>query len=277
MMKSNLTTRTVSGIIFIGIMLVGLLVNQYLYAALLIFMIAVMLHEFYGMNMGVNLPIQRVLAIFTAVCAFAIVFCVNNFHVPIHFAALVFVPLSAVMISSIFEKDQESFDLYSYIYTGILYIAIPLVLSNYIVFDKAGNFNGLMMLCFFIIIWASDVGAYCVGSLFGKNGKKLCPAISPKKSWAGYWGGLSFAILASLIMCQTGLLTFPWYHSIILGAIMHVFGVFGDLFESLWKRKCGVKDSGTIIPGHGGLLDRFDSSLFAIPIGTVYLLICGLI
>ncbi len=276
-MKSNFAKRTISGICFIGIMLAGLLVNKYLYALLVLFMIAVMLHEFYGMNMGIKLPVQRVLAIFTALCGFILVFCVNSFRLPLHFAALIFVPLSAVMISSLYVKDTESFDLYSYIYTGILYIAVPLVLSNYIVFDREGNFNGLLMLCFFIIIWASDVGAYCLGSLLGKNGKKLFPSISPNKSWAGYWGGLLFAVLAALIMSLTGLMKFPWYHSIILGAIMHVFGVFGDLFESLWKRKCGVKDSGTIIPGHGGLLDRFDSSLFAIPIGAVYLLLVNLI
>lgn len=276
-MKNNFAKRTISGICFIGIMLAGLLVNKYLFAALLIFMISVMLHEFYRMNMGSKLPVQRVLAIFTAICGFVIVFCVNSFQIPVHFASLIFVPLSAVMISSLYVKDKESFDLYSYIYTGLIYIAIPLMLSNYIVFDKEGNFSGLMILCFFIIIWASDVGAYCSGSLLGKNGKKLCPAISPKKSWAGYWGGLFFAMLAALIMSLTGLMSFPWYHSLILGAIMHVFGVFGDLFESLWKRKCGVKDSGTIIPGHGGLLDRFDSSLFAIPMGAVYLVLVSLI
>lgn len=258
-------------------MLAGFLVNKYLYAALVIFMIVVMLHEFYRMNIGDKLMGQRTLAIFTAICGFIIIFCINSFHIPVHFATLVFIPLSAVMISSIFEEDQDSFDLYSYIYTGLLYIAIPLVLSNYIVFDKEGVFNGQLLLCFFIIIWASDIGAYCIGSMLGKNGKKLFPSISPKKSWAGYWGGLILAMVAALVMSLTGLLKFAWYHSLILGIIMHVFGVFGDLFESLWKRKCSVKDSGSIIPGHGGLLDRFDSSLFAIPMGAIYLILVSLI
>ena len=133
------------------------------------------------------------------------------------------------------------------------------------------------MLAFFIIIWASDVGAYCIGMLLGKYSKKLFPSVSPKKTWAGFWGGLVFAVLAGLILVWTGLWTYPWYHAVILSVIMHVAGVFGDLFESQWKRVCEIKDSGNIIPGHGGMMDRFDSALFAIPAGVIYLVIIGLL
>ena len=145
------------------------------------------------------------------------------------------------------------------------------------VFDQAGQFNGRPMLAFFIIIWASDVGAYCIGMFLGKYSKKLFPSVSPKKTWAGFWGGLVFAVLAGLILVWTGLWTYPWYHAVILSIIMHVAGVFGDLFESQWKRVCDIKDSGNIIPGHGGMMDRFDSALFAIPAGVIYLVIIGLL
>jgi phosphatidate cytidylyltransferase len=258
-------------------MLAGLLVNKYLYALLVLFMIAVMLHEFYGMNMGIKLPVQRVLAIFTALCGFILVFCVNSFHLPLHFAALIFVPLSAVMISSLYVKDTESFDLYSYIYTGILYIAVPLVLSNYIVFDREGNFNGLLMLCFFIIIWASDVGAYCLGSLLGKNGKKLFPSISPNKSWAGAIGSVVFTLAAGACLYLLGFFPIKLWQWLIAAFIVVVFGIFGDLFESLVKRHYGVKDSGNIIAGHGGMWDRFDGALFAIPAVTVFFILTSII
>ena len=106
---------------------------------------------------------------------------------------------------------------------------------------------------------------------------KLCPSISPKKSWAGFIGGLLTSVLAGAILYWTGLFTFPIWHCLIMAAIMSVAGVFGDLFESLWKRAAGIKDSGNLIPGHGGLMDRFDSALFAIPAGYIYLLLFELV
>jgi phosphatidate cytidylyltransferase len=135
------------------------------------------------------------------------------------------------------------------------------------------------MVSFFCIIWASDVGAYCFGMLLGQKiwPAKMCPAISPKKSWAGFIGGLLMAMLAGAILHWTVLWSFPMVHCLAVSAIMHVLGVLGDLFESLWKRATGIKDSGNIIPGHGGLMDRFDSALFAIPAGFIYLLTLGLI
>ena len=142
-----------------------------------------------------------------------------------------------------------------------------------------GKFSGILLLCFFIMIWSSDVGAFCTGSLLGQRAgsRKLAPKISPNKSWAGFWGGLVFTAAASLILNRTGLLPLPLVHSLGLAFLVHCAGVCGDLLESKLKRKCGVKDSGNLIPGHGGLLDRFDSSMVAIPVGTLYLMIFNLI
>ena len=185
--------------------------------------------------------------------------------------------LIILMSASLFVKDKADFKLFSFLYTGLFYIAVPLTLSNFVVFRPGVGFDGKLMLSFLIIIWASDVGAYCTGMLFGKHGKKLFPSVSPKKSWAGYWGGMGFAALAGAVLAWTGLVKFPLYHAVILAILMHVAGVFGDLFESQWKRVCDVKDSGNIMPGHGGMLDRFDSALFAIPVGVIYLVLTGLI
>ena len=274
---NNTVTRTISGIGFLAVVLGGLLVNQYLYAALFLLMMGTMLYEFYRMTMGQAYRYSQILAILLGITAFSLVFSVFAFGLDIRFLCINAILLLAIMITSLFAKDKTDFKSYGFIYTGLLYIAVPLTLSNFIMFDKAGGFSGLMMLSFFCIICASDVGAYCFGLLFGKNGKKLFPTVSPKKSWAGFWGGLLLALVTGGVLYWTHLLDFPLLHCLILAAIMNVTGVFGDLFESQWKRVCDIKDSGNLIPGHGGMLDRFDSALFAIPAGVIYLVIIGLL
>ena len=273
---NNTVTRTLSGICFLAIVIGGLLFNKYLYAVLFTFMMVTMLYEFYRMTMGDLFPRSRMLAILLGCCVFLSLFCIMAFRLDVRLVSVGAIILLLLMISTLFVKDKADFKLFAFLYTGLMYIAVPLALSNFVVFDKAGNFDGRPMLSFFIIIWASDVGAYCLGMLLGKYTGKLFPSVSPKKTWAGFWGGLLFAVMAGLILVWTGLWTYPWYHAVILSVIMHVAGVFGDLFESQWKRVCEIKDSGNIIPGHGGMLDRFDSALFAIPAGVIYLVLIGL-
>ena len=274
---NNKVTRTLSGICFLAIVIGGLLLNKYLFAALITFMMVTMLYEFYRMTMGELFPRTRALAITLGCCSFLSLFFVMAFRLDIRLVGFSAILLLVLMVSTLMVKDKGEFKLFAFLYTGLMYIAVPLTLSNFVVFDQAGQFNGRPMLAFFIIIWASDVGAYCIGMLLGKYSKKLFPSVSPKKTWAGFWGGLVFAVLAGLILVWTGLWTYPWYHAVILSLIMHVAGVFGDLFESQWKRVCDIKDSGNIIPGHGGMMDRFDSALFAIPAGVIYLVIIGLL
>ena len=274
---NNTVTRTLSGICFLAIVIGGLLLNKYLFAALITFMMVTMLYEFYRMTMGELFPRTRALAITLGCCSFLSLFFVMAFRLDIRLVGFSAILLLVLMVSTLMVKDKGEFKLFAFLYTGLMYIAVPLTLSNFVVFDQAGQFNGRPILAFFIIIWASDVGAYCIGMLLGKYSKKLFPSVSPKKTWAGFWGGLVFAVLAGLILVWTGLWTYPWYHAVILSLIMHVAGVFGDLFESQWKRVCDIKDSGNIIPGHGGMMDRFDSALFAIPAGVIYLVIIGLL
>ena len=274
---NNTVKRTLSGICFLAIVIGGLIVNKYLYAALLTFMMVTMLYEFYRMTMGEVFPRTRALSILLGCCSFLTLFCVMAFRLDIRIIGITAVLLLVLMVSTLMVKDKADFKLFAFLYTGLMYIAAPLSLSNFVVFDQAGQFDGRPMLAFFIIIWASDVGAYCIGMLLGKYSRKLFESVSPKKTWAGFWGGLFFAVLAGLILVWTGLWTYPWYHAVFLSIVMHVAGVFGDLFESQWKRVCEIKDSGNIIPGHGGMLDRFDSALFAIPAGVIYLVIIGLL
>ena len=190
--------------------------------------------------------------------------------------ALNVIPLVAVMVSIMYSKDKTGFKDLAFLFMGLFYIAPPVAAANALVFSKDGTFSGMLLLSFFCIIWASDVGAYVFGHLFGEHGKKLFPSVSPKKSWAGFWGGLALALIAAVIIHYCGLFNFSIWHCLALAVVLDVAGVYGDLFESQWKRILGYKDSGNIIPGHGGMLDRFDSALFAIPGGLAYILFTGI-
>jgi phosphatidate cytidylyltransferase len=275
---NNVTVRTLSGIGFIVVMLACLLLNKFSFAALIIFIMAGMMTEFYKLTMGTLYRFSRILAISAGVILFILIFLAVVYRLPIRFVSLALPPVFVVMINSLYVKDKTEFGKFSNIYTGLLYIAVPLALSNLIAFDRDGNLNGLLLICFFIIIWCSDIGAFVFGITLGnKFGKKLFPSISPKKSWVGFWGGMFTAVLASVVLYFTGLLVFPFVHCVILAILMDVAGVYGDLFESQWKRYYNVKDSGNIIPGHGGLLDRFDSTLLAVPVGAIYLVVMDLL
>lgn len=268
---NSLIRRTLSGIVFLAVMIGGLLWNQYSFAALMLLILIICMIEFYQMTMKDRYGISRSWAIISSVFLFLLAFGVRAYGWEGRVLGLAFIPVLLVMIGSLYTKDRASFGEFANLYTGILYIAFPLTLTNFAAF-QGGVFRGLTLLSFFIIVWASDVGAYCFGMALGqKYGKKLFPAISPKKSWVGAIGGFCTSVLAAWLVSVAGWLEIPWYHALALGAIMDVFGVYGDLFESQWKRHYEVKDSGNIIPGHGGFLDRFDSALFAIPAAVIYL------
>ena len=270
--------RSIFGVLFLAVMLGGLLFNEWLYVVLFAFITGVMLHEFYKMTLGSQYKDLQSSAIFVGVLLFILG---NQYFFGGEkgwTVGLGLVSILLLMVQSVFRKDHTDFLKTAFLYAGLVYIALPLTFSNAVV-SRGGEFSGLLLVAFFCIIWASDVGAYCFGMLLGQKiwPAKLCPSISPKKSWAGYIGGLIMALIAGAILYWTGLFTFPLWHCLIVAALMHVMGVFGDLFESLWKRAAGVKDSGTILPGHGGLMDRFDSALFAFPVAYVYLLVFNLV
>ena len=210
--------------------------------------------------------------------AFVLVCCHCFYGMKASYICLSLVPLLLIPMFSVFEGVREDFADLSMLYTGLLYIALPIALSPLIMMD-GDIYDGWTMLSFFIVIWVSDVGAYCLGTLFGQKegSRKLAPEISPKKSWWGFWSGLAFALAAAAGLHFWLWADIPLVHCLVLGAIISVAGVCGDLFESQWKRHYHVKDSGSIIPGHGGMLDRFDSSLVAIPAAAVYLSAFGLL
>lgn len=274
----NFIIRTISGVGFVAIMLAALLTNKYIFGITMLFSLIIMMREFLKMTCGKNYWFSQILSILAGATLFTLIFLFKGFNFPGRLVILAFVPVFLLMINSLYVKDKSRFDKFSNLYAVLIYIAVPWSLLNFAVFNGEGDFNGVLLLCFFAIIWGTDVGAYLFGITLGqKYGKKLFPSISPKKSWIGFWGGLFTAVVVAVILHYIGLFCFDLVHCISMALLLSVTGVYGDLIESQWKRHYEVKDSGTIIPGHGGLLDRFDSALIAIPIGIIYLVVLNVL
>lgn len=275
---NNFLKRTLSGLAFGAVMLAALLTDRFVFGAVMLFALIVMMSEFLKMTCGNDYRFSQVLSILAGAVLFALTYLYKGFCLPGRFVALAFIPVFILMVNSLYVKDKTCFSKFSSIYAALVYIAVPWSLINFAAFNAAGEFNGSMLLCFFCIIWGSDVGAYIFGMSLGqKYGKKLFPSISPKKSWIGFWGGLLTAVIVAVALHFAGVFTFGLVHCIAIAILLNVTGVYGDLIESLWKRHYEVKDSGTIIPGHGGLLDRFDSALMAIPVGIIYLVVMNVL
>jgi phosphatidate cytidylyltransferase len=271
---NNFIKRALSGVVFVGVMLAALLLNKYIFGAVMALSLVVMMKEFLKMTCGKDYWFSQILSILAGTTLFVLVYLYRGFNFPGRLVILAFIPVFLLMVNSLYVKDKTRFDKFSNLYTAVLYIAVPWSLLNFAVFDGCGAFNGVLLLSFFVIIWGSDVGAYMFGITLGQRyGKKLFPSISPKKSWIGFWGGMAMAIALAVGLHYLGMLPFDLPHCIAMSVLLNVTGVYGDLIESQWKRHYEVKDSGNIIPGHGGLLDRFDSALIAIPIGIIYLVV----
>ena len=197
----------------------------------------------------------------------------------------VFVPylvtLIYLMVSELYLKQEDPVHDWAYTMMGQLYIAVPFSLLNVLAFlsDAEGiHYVWTIPLSVFVFLWINDAGAYICGSLLGRH--KLFPRISPGKSWEGSIGGGILVILVALaiphllplIMSPSSFhLPLSSIEFVGLGLVVVIFGTWGDLVESLFKRTLGIKDSGHILPGHGGMLDRFDSTLMAVPAAVVYL------
>ena len=273
--KKNFIVRTITGVLFVAI-----LVTCFLRPISMIFLFALVtgltVWEYGGLvNEWDDIQVNRFISTVAGVYLFLAFAGYCTGYTP----ATVFIPYLVtviyLIISELFTKAPNPINNWAYTMLSQMYIALPYSMINVLAFQSnAGgevSFNYMLPLSLFIFLWVNDTGAYCCGSLFGRH--KLFPRVSPGKSWEGSIGGAIFVVIAAAVIgylvggMQGGYSIPVW---IGLGLTVVVFGTLGDLVESLFKRTLGIKDSGNIRPGHGGMLDRFDSSLMAIPAAVIY-------
>jgi phosphatidate cytidylyltransferase len=184
---------------------------------------------------------------------------------------VIFIPyiliIMVLFIAELYQKDDNPVRRWGIFSIAQIYCAVALSFLCYIPFIENQPYNPTLLLIFFIFIWLNDTGAYLTGSWLGKH--RLFERISPRKSWEGFWGGFAVVLIASQVFARY-LTLLTWYEWLLFATVTVVAATFGDLTESLLKRACGAKDSGKILPGHGGILDRFDSVILASP--AVYIL-----
>ena len=278
--QKNLIVRTITGVLFIAVMLAGFLEGT---AMVLLFALITMLAlwEYTGLvNQQEDITVNRFI---TTVAGVYFFFAVAGYRTGITGSNFVaFVPyiltLVYLFISELYTGNKNAIHDWAYTMLGQMYIALPLSLINILAFETqidGVHYSAVLPLSIFVFLWTNDTGAYCSGSLFGKH--KLFPRISPGKSWEGSIGGGIFVLIVAALIgyftnnASNGAPAMSILEWMGLGLVVVFFGTWGDLVESLFKRTLGIKDSGNILPGHGGMLDRFDSSLMAIPAAVVYI------
>ena len=239
-------------------------------------------YEYYLMIRNTGARPQMWTGIFTGIIAYVISTLIAEGAIPKN-SFLFLIPLmSVIMIAELYRRQDNPFDSLAHTFFSILYTALPFSMFPFAAFSRTGlnsilthpgvTFSPGIIIGFFILIWANDTGAYLTGMTFGSH--KLMERISPKKTWEGFFGGLIIAILAAWLL-SGWLGVVDSLHWVLISMIVSVSGTYGDLVESMLKRSTGVKDSGTIMPGHGGFLDRFDSAIISFPLVYLFISLFG--
>ena len=279
------TTRTLTAAVFVAVLLSCLCFNYVSFSALFLLVSVWGLYEFYQLAEKLGAKPYKTIGLITGALIFCQATIANSiFAIQYPTSKLIAICLAflfIIFIVALFDTKANTLLNIAYTITGIIYAVVPFTLllriacidsafisSNSIAFQTIAPYNFHYVLGIILLIWISDVGAYMVGSFIGKH--KLYERISPGKTWEGSLGATVLTIACSYIMSI-------WYpelaliHWVVISILVSVFGTIGDLVESMLKRQAGVKDSGKIMPGHGGILDRFDSLLFVSPFVYAYL------
>jgi len=271
-MKNNFTIRVLTAIVFGIILIGGILWHPFSFFAVFFTVVILGLFEFFKLLKVAKIEPQYITGVLLGVVIFVGNFLFANKWVDFKIFLLIIPILTAIMITELYRKKENPFSNIAFTVFGASYISIPFAILSWFVFNPIfpKPYYPMVLLGFFMLIWANDSGAYIVGSLFGRN--KLFERISPKKTWEGFVGGGIFTLLIAWLISLyvTEIELVDWF---VIAVITFVFGTFGDLIESLLKRMVKVKDSGSILPGHGGILDRFDSIIVAAPMVFMYLMI----
>jgi phosphatidate cytidylyltransferase len=273
----DLTQRTITGILFVAVVIGAIMWNKYSVAALFFVVSILGLLEFYKLSEaeGSRYKPQKVMGLASGIIIYFLV-AFNSFgDVQSHHLLFIFPVIISIVIVELFRKTENPLSNIGFTILGLLYIICPFAILNYFAYDSAYyqkaelemyNYDYSMLLGFFVILWANDTGAYLVGSTMGRT--KLFERISPNKTWEGSVGGAILGLIVGYLFAYfTDSSVLHW---LVISGIIVVFGTLGDLSESMIKRSAGVKDSGTLLPGHGGILDRFDGVLFSAPFVLTY-------
>jgi len=270
-MNNNFLQRSITGVLFVATVAGATLLSEWSFFFLIIAINGLCLLEFYELALPDKSFIEKYLGIIagSVICTmFARIFSADLSLAWYYHLIPVFLVL---FIIKLYENTNNEFVTLAFQILGLLYISVPFVMLIKMGFFNSMEYNAGLPMGFFILLWTSDTGAYLAGRSFGKH--KLFERVSPKKTWEGSIGGILLTIMVAYILSLFELFdavdTKDWF---IIGALIVVFGTFGDLFESLLKRNLKIKDSGTVLPGHGGILDRFDGLFLAVPAVFFYLL-----
>lgn len=265
----NLFVRALTGIVFTVVVIGSLLLSRYSYALIFIFILWGSLREFINLFTESKIKPNPVFLYLIGTIVFIVFFSIGTGWLPKTYYSGMTPFLLLIFIAELYRKQERPFENIASGILGLVYLALPLSLTSLLVFTKKGDYHPSMLLALFALIWTYDSFAYLFGMSLGKH--RLFERISPKKSWEGAIGGGLSAIGVSVLIGHYLLPQIASYHWIILATLIVVSATFGDLTESLFKREFHLKDSSHFLPGHGGILDRFDSLFFAVPVMILYL------
>lgn len=264
---SNLVQRTITGLVFLVVVVGAISLGKVSFFILLELIIIGAMYEFYTLAEKKKYKPLKIYGIIIGTIVFAANYLFINEIIDSRIFLMIIPIVISIFIIELYRKSENVFVNIGFTLLGILYIAVPLSFANYIVIINH-TYNSHLLLGFLFLMWSYDTLAYVFGVSFGKH--RLFERISPKKSWEGFIGGaissIGIAFIISLFFSELSFL-----HWALMSVMVSVFGTYGDLVESSFKRNIDEKDSGNLLPGHGGILDRFDAVLFTLPIFYVYL------
>jgi phosphatidate cytidylyltransferase len=266
---SNLAQRFITGFFGVAIIVGATLWSVESFSLLFLIISLAALTEFYNLAERTGISPQKYLGLCTAVWVFIGISVLSNLSSTLsHALQMVFVLfLFSIFIAELYRKKENPFNNIAWTLLGLIYIPFSLALFTWIPVNADG-YQPQIALGYFIILWSGDTGAYFIGRQFGKH--KLFERHSPKKTWEGSVGGALASLLAAYII-SINYLQLSVIHWFAMAAIIIVVSTFGDLVESMFKRSIHIKDSGEVLPGHGGFLDRFDGVFISAPFVFVYL------
>lgn len=267
---NNFFTRTITGFFFISIIIGSIIFLHEIFASVFLFIAIAGLWEFYNLLEKEKIYVSKFSGIITGLYVFICNALIATNDLEAKYLLIVFPLITLIFLTQLYGKSSKPFTNIGFTLLGIVYIIVPFSLLTYLpnINLIENTYNYEILLGFFILIWSNDTFAYITGILFGKH--KLFERISPKKTWEGAIGGglLTIGLSYLLSLYFTDLADVIWMS---IATVIVIFGTLGDLVESQFKRSLNIKDSGNILPGHGGILDRFDGVIFAAPL--VYVLL----